>query len=565
MSENIQQTESGKTGKFEFNKIIAVLIAVVTLITAIIAYAQSDAGARDDQANRDGMRYMLESFGSQVSGDTRVNFDYNVAYQAYYEYNLLANSTANRENTIASEDYSQMAGEMKQLSPMLAPPYYDEAVDSGPKVSTYEADTYLVKITSLFEKFNAASAVKDAWDYKANTYIVHLTLLAVSLFLFGLSTAISNGKTRWIFAGGGVIIAMVAIIWAAGLYAKPVFDLRTSGDAIDQYAAGVGLAHQDKHEEAVAAFDKAVAAYPKYINALAERAAAQASLGNNDRAIVDYLSAIAAGDKRANTYGMLAYQYHLSGDYVKAIEWDRKAISMGPDELWLQFDLGLNLLANGQKEESNTVYQAAITKAIAMVADAAKAGAEAPSYVWNGMDDGAVSLDNMLTVVDTGESDPQDATIVNPEDFKATGNALLTQLKSTSASLEFTGKAPEGELTANISPFTFAAPEYDENGTQTGYSEPTDEFQAGIDEFAVLFDYSNMPVGKDILFKLYINGEEDPSWRLQQPWDLGAEGSAEIPISYAYSDTFVFDSGQYMVELYVDNHLAQRGWFTISE
>jgi sigma54-dependent transcription regulator len=74
-----------------------------------------------------------------------------------------------------------------------------------------------------------------------------------------------------------------------------------------------------------------------------------------------------------------------------------------------------------------------------------------------------------------------------------------------------------------------------------------------------------MPEGKDILFKLYINGEEDPSWRILQPWDLGVDGNAEIPVSYAYSDTFVFDAGQYVIEMYVDNHLAQRGWFFITE
>jgi tetratricopeptide (TPR) repeat protein len=560
MTDNTQQTE-----KFDFNKIIAVLIAVVTLITALVAYIQSDASGRDDQANRDGMRYMLEAFGGQVSGDSRVNFDYNVAYQAYYEYGLLANSADNRGDEVLSEDYSQLADEMTALSPMLQAPYYDAAVDDGPNIALYESDVYLVKITSLFEKFTAASAVKDAWDFKANTYIVHLTLLAVSLFLFGLSTAIANDKTRWVFAGGGVLIAVIAIIWALAIYAKPVFDLREQGDAIDQYAAGVGLASQDRYEEAITAFDNALAAYPEYANALADRANAQYALGQYDLAIADYESAVGAGDISANTLGMLAYQYHLTGNFEKAVEVDSKALVAAPDELWLKFDLGLNLMLSGKIDDGLAVYQEGMNLAVAKVAEAAANGSEAPSYLWYGMNDGADMLDAVMTTIENQEGEPPYERIVNPDEAYAAGEEMLKQLKSTAASLEYTGVAPEGELTATISPFSIVVPEVDENGEVTGYSEPADEFAYGIDEFSVLFDYAGMPEGKDILFKLYINGEEDPSWRIQQPWDMGTEGTAEIPVSYAYSDTFVFEPGEYIIEMYVDYHLAQRGWFYISE
>ena len=560
MTENTRQPE-----KYNFNNIIAVLIALVTLMAALVAYVQSDASGRDDQANRDGMRYMLESFGSQVSGDSRVNFDYNVAYQAYYEYGLLAHSAENRGDDLLSENYSQLADEMTQLSPMLQAPYYDPAVDDGPNVSLYESDVYLVKITTLFEKFMAASSVKDAWDFKANTYIVHLTLLAVSLFLFGLSTAISNDRTRWVFAGGGSLIALIAMIWAISIYAKPVFDVREQGDAIDQYAAGVGLAYQDRYDEAITAFDNALTAYPEYANALTERANAQYALGEYELAIADYESAIAAGDKNPNTMGMLAYQYHLIGDFENAIAMDRKALEIAPDELWLKFDLGLNLMLNDQIEEARAVYQEGIDAAVAKVAEAKAAGSEAPSYVWYGMNDGADMLDSVMITIENGEGEPPVESIVNPDEVYAAGEEMLIQLKSTAAALEYTGAAPAGELTATISPFSIVAPEYDENGEFVSYSEPADEFAYGIDEFSVLFDYTGMPEGKDILFKLYINDEEDPSWRILQPWDLGADGNAEIPVSYAYSDTFVFDAGQYVIEMYVDNHLAQRGWFSIAE
>lgn len=551
--------------KFNFNKTIAVMIAVVTLITAIIAYLQSDAGGRDDQANRDGMKYMLEAFGRQVSGDARVNFDYNVAYQAYYEYSLLANSTANRENRSASDDYAVLADEMILLSPMLQPPYFDKAAEDAPALAKYEADTYLVRITDLMERFTAASAVKEAWDYKANTYIVHLTLLAVALFMFGLSTTISNDKTRWIFAGTGSTVAVIAVVWAVVLYTQPILDLREKGDAIGRYANGVGLAHQEMYEQAIEEFDAALADYPGYGNALAERAAAKSALGNYEAAIADYEAAVAAGDKRANTAGMLAYQYHLTGNFAKAVEWDRSALQAAPDELWVKYDLGLNLMLGGEIEEGLKVYQEGIQFAVDQVAAAKAAGAEAPSFLWYGLGDGADMLDGILYTIDGGEGLPPAEAITDPEGVREAGEALLYQIKSTAAGLEYTGQAPAGQLAAEISPFAFATPEKDADGEVTGYTEPAEAFEYGIDEFAVLFDYSNMPEGRDVLFKLYINGVEDPSWRILEPWELGAEGSAEIPISFAYSDTFVFDPGEYVVEMYVDYHLAQRGWFMIAE
>jgi hypothetical protein len=209
----------------KFNKIVAVCIAVVTLIATVMAYLQGDASARDDKANRDSKRYSIEAFGKQVSGDARVNFDFNTAYQTYYEMSLLSTSAENRDDAAAAKRYQTMMEETKNLSPLLNSPYYNPASTDEPNIAKYEADTYLVDITRLRENFIAASAVKDGWDYKANTYILLLTLLAVALFLFGLSSTISGPLTRWIFSGGGAIISLVTVIWAIQLYSKPLIKL----------------------------------------------------------------------------------------------------------------------------------------------------------------------------------------------------------------------------------------------------------------------------------------------------------------------------------------------------
>ena len=183
----------------------------------------------------------VEALGRQVSGDARVNYDYNTAYQSWQELDLLATSAENRGDEKAAARYSELRDSMVTLSPMLAAPYFD-AEKGNVDIARYEADTYLVEITGLQERFLASSLVKDAWDGKANTYIVHLTLLAVSLFLFGMSVMVSGSTTRWIFATTGIGITLVAVIWADAREAADAWLCawrRYSGDAADWFDANI--------------------------------------------------------------------------------------------------------------------------------------------------------------------------------------------------------------------------------------------------------------------------------------------------------------------------------------
>lgn len=548
-----------------FKTWIAICIAVVTLLATVMAYMQSDAGARDDRANRDSKRYAIEAFGRQVSGDAQVNFDYNVPYQVYYENLILSNSAANREDEPAALRYETLANEATALSPMLKPPYYNPASTEEPRVAGYEVDTYLREITTLREKFVAASAVKDAWDAKANTYILHLTLLAISLFMFGLSVTISGKATRWIFAATGAAITIVAVVWAGTIWAQPVFDLREASGAIDSYAEGVSLAYQGQYTEAVAAFDKALAAYPNYASAAGQRAAANMALGNTEAAIADYQKARAAGDGTASLAGELAYAQYTLGRFDQAIAANKEALAIRPDELWIRFDLALANLASGQVDAAKAEYKTGMDFASKAVADARAAGKQPPSDLWWSLGDAADSLESLVYGLETGESSPLINAVSAREAVMSEGDAMVVQLKSLAAALEYTGLPPAPAAGVKVSDFAFAEPNYDDQGEVVDYQEPVDSFASGLKEFAVLFDYENIQPGQEVLFKLYINDEEDPSWRILETWQLDPSGSAVIPISYAYSDTFEFEPGSYSVELYVNYTLVQRGYFSVEE
>lgn len=559
MTENVPTVAQPQDERFK--QTIAVMIAMVTLCAAILAYLQSDAGARDDRANRDNKRYALEAFGRQVSGNAEVNYAYNGAYQHWQELDLLATSAANQGDEAAAQRYTLLRDQMVAMSPLLNVPYFDK-VSGEVDLPHYEADAYLVKVTELQEAFLASSVVKDAWDAKSNIYIVHLTLLAVALFLLGLSLVTNSRAARWLFTSVGSAIALVALLWAGQVYAQPVLDLREQGNAIPDYAQGVGLAHQGKWADAITAFDAAIAAVPTYANALAQRAEAYNALGDWAAAAADYEKAQAAGDKSGNTAGELAWIYYLQGRFADAIAMNRNALESTPGELWIQYDLALSYLAAGQLDQAQAEYSKGMTLATAQVAAAKAAGAEPPSYLWWGLDDAANGLDDLIAVLDGEERAPPLDKLTASDAMRTAATAIIAQVKSLAVALEYTGQPPTAPLTAQISPFDFGEPIYDESGEVTDYTS-IETVPFGTQAVGVLFDYQGMKNGQEVLFKVYIDGEEDPSWRVIFPWEADAEGSYEKPLSLDYTDNFVLAAGNYTVEMYVDSQLAQRGSFVV--
>jgi hypothetical protein len=252
-----------------FKRTVAVLSALIAVLAAVVALAQNDASARSDLAGRDARVYAMQALGQKVSGDARTNYDYNSAYQTWYELDLLASSAEARGDELAAQRYLTLRDQVPSLSPMLAAPYFTPELGEVDH-ARYEAEVYLVEITALTERFSAASSVKDAWSAKSGTYIIHLTLLAVALFLFGPST-IATPRTRWICRHGRVHHAYVSL-WARSPDAAGVRSARPAWS--DRAYAEGGLAHQSRWSEPGGTY-RALQAVPDYTNALAARADAR--------------------------------------------------------------------------------------------------------------------------------------------------------------------------------------------------------------------------------------------------------------------------------------------------
>ncbi len=187
-----------------------------------------------------------------------------------------------REDEVTAQRYEAVRDSLRQLSPLLQAPYFDEASGSA-DFERYEVDVYLGDVIRMGEEFTAATGVKETWDNKTGAYVVQLTILAVSLFLMGLSATIEI-STKWIFGAVGVLMASFAVVWAFFTATETVTDLRQIEGAIPAYVEGVTSAYQGDNENAIIALDRALSLYG-YTNAYVARAEAHNALGNLQQAV----------------------------------------------------------------------------------------------------------------------------------------------------------------------------------------------------------------------------------------------------------------------------------------
>jgi hypothetical protein len=226
-------------------------------------------------------------------------------------------------------------------------------------------------------------------------------------------------------------------------------------------------------------------------------------------------------------------------------------------------------MVNGQFDEAQAEYQQGVDQAIHEMSSAQETGSQPPSSFWYYMDASAADIDNLLNEM-SGEQKPWSQAPIStsiPADhleLRARASRMFYLLKDTTAALEFTGKAPPDTPRGIATAFEFGREELDDQGNFVQYNTAK-SFPYGLNEVEVLFDYSGMKKGALEVWKVYRNGTEDPTLRVVGNWGLEEAGKAAKPISYAYSDLFIFTPGEYTVELYVDSHLIGRGDFTVEE
>lgn len=510
-----------------FQDVVAVLIMLTTMFGGLVAYLETDASTRADRADRQSQVYAIQAMGERLRATQRDNYDVQV-YATANELDRRAQDAMARagamgrvpgmsagvvEHQDAATRWEAARDRIRSLSPLLSDMRYQPS-DDIIRFDQYFEES-LVKARGKAEWQRAMTQQGEAWENKARGYLSIITILAVGLFLFGLSLTIP-GVVRYILVGAGVLIVTVSGVWAALVYAQPAPEARE--DAIQAYLRGVTALNVRDYDAAITHFDEATVLDARLGGAWADRGYARAQLGDPaaiERGIADFEQAIRLGVDNSYTRRNLGRLYVKQHAYDQAIDNFRAALDQESDQAMLYFDLGLTLFVSGQEEPAREAYHQGITLL-----------SKEPGYIREPSFQAAIN-------------DLQDATMMG--DMMHAGSALVSMLKEASASLMMMGEMQPHDMGVTFGPPTFEVGE------------------AGL---AATFEYQGMQDGLLWQDRWYVDGQVDDNLSpAREPWSDGTSGQWTVSIS----DPERLKPGTYRVELYVEGQLVQSGETTIGQ
>jgi hypothetical protein len=372
-----------------FGGAVAIIIALATLLAAVAGLLQAEASelAEDDRLAATG--YALEAAASAQRGQQLAQ----VEYQAYIASvtqatsagsaqlrSMLAEEGSERERQLLLEhERWQALADASRASSELA-----RAGDLGPDEDPAFPRRYFA---AAREESHRLNALQDAHNERANlldergaAYTAVLAVLAVSLYLFGLSVAVNGRLLRRMFLAVGLALTVVAAGWTALTALQGVEPVET--EAAAAYAAGrvaAETAHDSAgHAAAKAQFDRAIELRPTFAQAYLGRAEAIILGATPQRSglvslvPVDALRAAQQDIDQARRLGLATAQVEGRAafySFVEGIQTDdesalgrsadasRRAIELDPTEpvYWLNF--AVTLLAQERFTDAEHAYR----------------------------------------------------------------------------------------------------------------------------------------------------------------------------------------------------------------
>lgn len=208
-----------------FQYLVIVLILLVTILAAAVALLQTHASVNESRASRESVAKAVQLMGELQRNSQRSAYELSLVadFAAYSMDGMALQGTAlelegaGRSEEAAAyweraEVVEAQAQALRSLSVLFTDPRYaPRGDDLRPDVETYFAD-WQAPIQELLAQQNEAAGAANRWGDKADAYISVITVLGVSLFLYGLSLVIRS-RLRYLFALVGTAVAGLALLW----------------------------------------------------------------------------------------------------------------------------------------------------------------------------------------------------------------------------------------------------------------------------------------------------------------------------------------------------------------
>ncbi len=345
-------------------RMAAGLVMTVTLMAAVFAFLQSQTGNRETSSERRSQEAAVRTMGYLVEGNRLINQE-RATYQASNDHGWLAyylgetafqggvgSDYANALSKAHTSSYGTMAGYTKssQKKYLLA----SGAVDWN----RFDVDQFRSSYLAA-EYAKAHARQRDSWGSKGARYVTAITLLALALFLFGISTTVS-GNARLPFLAMGALVALLSGAWGLRVWQEPA--PKVEGRAITHFVDGKVENDIGRYAKAIAPLTNAVGHDNRYGEAFFERGSAyffadllaKGGPKGSEPAKHDFQRAIDLGHADAITWGSLGASEWWLDEYKAAVTSTQKALELNPNNLAININYGDMLYEVGTSYEQAT-------------------------------------------------------------------------------------------------------------------------------------------------------------------------------------------------------------------
>lgn len=376
--------------------VVAVVIAFAALVAAFAGFLQADASNAAADRRAEAEHLALRALASSQSAQQEAQVELETL-QTWLEQRALAGNAVLAGLYAGSDPARAEALERERqrweaiAEQTLALSAIDPESEFGPEQDPTFPTRYFAAATQESLRLNAledaANEEASAIDQRAASYTAILATLAVSLYLFGLTLAVSGRWLRLGFLGTGLALLAFGSLWMVQtLLAGPY---ETNDEAAAAYAqarvAALTSFDQNGYKAAEALYDRAIELRPTFARAHLDRSGVILSGASPQRsgyvslappealqrARADLVRARSLGLENAQTFGSLGFYAFAEGVQLndltllsRSADYTRQAIALDPGEPVYRFNLGVALVAAGRIDEARGAYNDGVIRTL---------------------------------------------------------------------------------------------------------------------------------------------------------------------------------------------------------
>jgi hypothetical protein len=554
---------------------ITVMLALMTLITAIVVALQFDAADTSAAAERQADAAALRRSESDARGNGDQIVDYGL-YRAWYEEVERANWAAERGNAIGAADPAQyqllaalnqadnaLAEWVRTNTVLLQPPFQD------PK--TYEVD-FIGYVASRAadsiragEQFSTANSVADANESRSATFVALLTVLAASLFFLGLAATLSGRPRRMLIVVGlafalvGTTVSVVLAVQPTHRVEEPAIDavVRATVEELQGPPRGslVPTTSQLQHSQAgIAAAAEAVALDPAYPGAW--RVQGESNLGYATamyfstehpdvsatvaRSIEGYERVLRTDQQDFTVPWNLGWAKYLAGDLQGSMAATDAALRLTPDRFTLYLNRALVQLAQGDPAAAKATVETGL-----QVAAQANLGSQGAYFAQSDFELGRLA-----------ELRPNEASTLLD---------IRRRLREADVSMVSTGSSSQPAPTGSLTIGSLQSLGLQADGSLSGGTAITRDQTLqpkGLAGYRITLAAKD--VGSQVVaLRVRLNGLVDHGYSQLWSWNGAASAVLDLVTPYGHAG-FDVNPGRYEIEVYLGGHLADTFTLTVA-